>query len=443
MTDKGNIFTLFVSVFAFLIVYFILSGMVESEFRGREEGEGDWKKVMLAAIPMSVLFLLTFDLFSYELNISGIGIILFILIVFCYPPAVLLTDQLRKLFEKENKGIFLDFTTILLGLIYTVLLVEYSMDLYGVDYYKPVYAGQYHNILHSEYGGIIWIILLISAAALLILSGVAPRRMPPLVSALAIGFTLTGLIITLLIYIQMMKNFTLELSMIWVYFAALLAMSVRSIRNHIEEQVRKANETERVFNSRAGEKLHKLMTKISSMTLISFGMIFPIAAVIEMIYILKGQGADGFIKAFTETADWTFSQQTPPPPLEYDGHYLCTVAAGGHKNIVKPLRYGKRRGTVIVVNRQLLAANAFEDLIMERLPGFHKAVRSFYDKHGYPLSKLIITQLRADIVYYLMKPLEYIFVLVLYLFDTEPENRIAVQYSEYKRPVKNRTQKRN
>ena len=27
-----------------------------------------------------------------------------------------------------------------------------------------------------------------------------------------------------------------------------------------------------------------------------------------------------------------------------------------------------------------------------------------------------------------MKPLEYFFVIVLYLFDTAPEDRIAVQY---------------
>ncbi len=169
------------------------------------------------------------------------------------------------------------------------------------------------------------------------------------------------------------------------------------------------------------------------MTLFSFMMIFPIAAVLEILSLIFGQGADGFIKAFTMTADWTFSTQIPPPPLEYDGHYLCTVAAGGHKKIVKPIRFGTRLNHKIIVNRQLLAANAFEDLIMEKLPRFHKAVRGFYDKYGYPLSRHITTPFRADIVYLLMKPLEYIFVFVLYLFDNQPENRIAVQYSDYKR----------
>lgn len=52
------------------------------------------------------------------------------------------------------------------------------------------------------------------------------------------------------------------------------------------------------------------------------------AGILEILLILFGQGADGFVKAFTMTADWTFSTQIPPP-IEYEGHYLCTVAAGG------------------------------------------------------------------------------------------------------------------
>lgn len=34
----------------------------------------------------------------------------------------------------------------------------------------------------------------------------------------------------------------------------------------------------------------------------------------------------------------------------------------------------------------------------------------------------------ADIIYLLMKPLEWFFVMVIYLVDKKPEDRIAVQY---------------
>ena len=159
----------------------------------------------------------------------------------------------------------------------------------------------------------------------------------------------------------------------------------------------------------------------------------PLAAVLEIVLILCGQGADGTVQAFTQTADWTFSQQLPPPPLEYQGHYLCTVAAGGHRKLVRPLRLGYRRGAVIVVNRQLAVANAFEELLQERLPRLHRLVRHFYNNHGYPLSQKITTPFRADLVYLLMKPLEWLFAAVLYLFDLAPECRIARQYTVQKK----------
>ncbi len=44
------------------------------------------------------------------------------------------------------------------------------------------------------------------------------------------------------------------------------------------------------------------------------------------------------------------------------------------------------------------------------------------------VSKHITTPLRADIVYFLMKPLEWAFVGFLYLFDVQPEKRISRQY---------------
>ncbi len=80
------------------------------------------------------------------------------------------------------------------------------------------------------------------------------------------------------------------------------------------------------------------------------------------------------------------------------------------------------------MNRQLLVANAFEDLLAERLPGVHRQLRHFYDTYGYPIARHIRSRWMADLVYFIMKPLEYFFVIVLYLFDTQPENRIAVQY---------------
>ena len=155
-----------------------------------------------------------------------------------------------------------------------------------------------------------------------------------------------------------------------------------------------------------------------------------------MILTLLGQQPDSLIQAFTQTSDWQLSTKISPPPIEKDAHYLCTVSLRGHKEIVKPLRYGIRRGNKIVVNRQLCVANAFEDFIQEKTPRFHKWIRHIYDTYGYPLSKHIRTAPLADITYWCMKPLEYFFVFILYLLDVHPEDRIAIQYLPKKEVLK-------
>lgn len=160
----------------------------------------------------------------------------------------------------------------------------------------------------------------------------------------------------------------------------------------------------------------------------AFLAMIPLYGIVICILCLFGQKPDSVIKAFTQTSDWILSGEISPPPVEYDAHYLCTVSLRGHRGLVKPIRYGIRRGNRIVVNRQLCVENAFEQLLQERTPRFHKAVRHFYDTYGYPISKWITNPWSADVVYLIMKPLEWIFVAVLYLFDEKPENRICSQY---------------
>lgn len=332
----------------------------------------------------------------------------------------------EKAEETTIRAALLDVFTLLFGLLCTYLLYGVTKNISVVDFDTAVYVGDLHSPFHTQYSGTLVWIMAFSYVALIILCVFKPEKLSPVVSASSIAFTLIGLVCLAFIFIQLRINIFTAL-----YFLNVLLIAVRRIHFHITEHVRLANERNTQFRNKAAEKLHKLISKISGMTAFSFLLIFPAAGLLEIIFILIGQGPDGFIKAFTMTADWTFSTQTPPPPIEYKGHYLCTVAARGHKKIVKPLRYGNRLGERIIVNRQLLAANAFEDMIKEKLPHFHKFVRDIYDKYGYPVSRHITTKSRADLTYIIMKPLEFIFILTLYTFDKNPENRIAVQYSDY------------
>lgn len=182
------------------------------------------------------------------------------------------------------------------------------------------------------------------------------------------------------------------------------------------------------YNNKFLNICSKIIYNTDNWPIIGIILSVPLTAILICILVLFGQRPDEAIRAFLETSDWNLSQMVSPPDVTYDGHYLCTVSLRGHKNLVKPIRMGIRRGEKIVVNRQLCIANAFEDLIQEKAPRFHKFVRYIYDKYGFPLSKVIKTPIAADITYILMKPLEWIFLISLYLFDKNPEDRISVQY---------------
>lgn len=132
-----------------------------------------------------------------------------------------------------------------------------------------------------------------------------------------------------------------------------------------------------------------------------------------------------FAGALSQTCGWTFSVLEPPPQ---DCHYLCTVAARGHPWLVRPVRLGRRRGQVIVVNRQLAVANAFEDLLHERWPRFGRAARAGYDRVGLPLSAWITHPVASDLVFLAMLPAQAGFEAVLWALDRDREARIDRMY---------------
>lgn len=357
----------------------------------------------------------------------------FVLALFLGIPLFLTIVNVIRLFEPKpaalNKSLF-DVLTIVLGAGLSILDLGF-LGL-GIEYTEPLILGggnaEYHSPLSGAFELSYFIPEFIALLCMILLS-VVKRRKPPLFAALLIAGVYMGNVLHILLVIQLLENMDNVFAYMMIVFPVnYLLMSVRLIRREIKEQTVYLRETAGTRQGFIG-RLYAFLERSVGWYIISFAALIPLLAVLLMILILCGQGADGIVKAFTETADWTFSKQIPPPPEYYHGHYLCTVAAGGHEKIVKPQRMGIRRSEKIVVNRQLCIANAFEELIQEKLPHFHKGVRHFYDSYGYPLSKLITTKTRADIVYILMKPLELIFITVLYMFDTDPENRIALQYT--------------
>lgn len=352
---------------------------------------------------------------------------IFIIIAVIIPLWLTFCNVYNLFAKTPNKPKFHAGVTMVVGGILYLFLYSLQFETAG-DWNESVSTK--HFAISSKYSFAFGLVITLGLVGLCILINFKSEKLPPLVSAFSIAGVVLLNILQILFAIQISKNTDGIIDLLfYVYHANIFILSVSAVKKQILEQIKIFEDIyKNSENSKKTNWLYQKINSISKYAVLVFACLFFMIAILEIIFILTGQGADATIKAFTDTADWTFSKQTPPPPEEYKGHYLCTVASGGHKKVVKPLRYGKRQGQIIIVNRQLCIANAFEDFIQEKFPKFHKFIRGVYDKYGYPISKHITTPCRADIVYFFMKPLEWLFLVFLYAFDTKPEQRIGRQY---------------
>ena len=333
-------------------------------------------------------------------------------------------DELSK--REEVK---VEVTTMIIGSLFMFIFLASGLtNITFKDWNESIFYFQIHTPIATEMMLTICIFILVAILGYLILRFAKINKLSPLALVLAMSALYIGVIVAGLWICQVFKM-SIENLILILFPLNVIVIFIKVIKDVIIKWNSEYKDKRRVLKD---NKLINLCNKILNNSLnwpwLALIFMVPLLGILIGILALFGQAPDSVIKAFTETAEWNLSTKLPAQSLEYDGHYLCTVAAGGHKKIVKPIRLGRRGGKYIVVNRQLCIANAFEQIIEEKAPKFHYVVRSFYDKYGYPVAKHINSKYTADFVYFLMKPLEWIFLIVIYLFDNKPENRIAIQY---------------
>lgn len=367
-------------------------------------------------------------------------------------PIILIVIDIILVMRKKEKAWF-EILAFSIGAIY--MFLAYALwDLPGYESPINIYGGaNAHAPLNLDYLGAVALFLVWSFTSYLLLK-YCRKKFSPIVESILLAGTYIGMVLCGIWIFQLlcgarpegiekkvlladetvegMYTFSLNGSD-YVMILALcvvpiifLVHSIRLLIQTIKEKVLKQQDL--VYENTLLMKVNHLFCQGAKVYWLAFIAILPVLGILTIILLLFGQQPDSVILAFTKTSDWILSGEIAPPPVAYDTHYLCTVSLRGHRKLVKPTRYGIRRGERIVVNRQLCVANAFEQLLEERTPKFHKAIRTFYDTYGYPISKHINSAWSADAVYLLMKPLEWIFVFVLYLFDAKPEDRICSQY---------------
>ena len=330
---------------------------------------------------------------------------------------------------------------ILLSMMYALAIGVGSVEwdavwdkqLYNSSIHQPIWTGALPTVLTFIVIGLIgYIVLLVRKL----------HETPPLFTVLCIAAIYIGLSQMMLFVIQIFKITPFEgltyksydipvieyLPLMELPFCCISMAARLIIRKVYEWNQDEEHEIGKYAGSGIIGFFNEILFNSATWPLAALVAMIPLLGIVLAILSLFGQYPDHVIRAWTETAQWNLSKMKAPPNVEMDEHYLCTVAAGGHEVVVKPIRMGERHGHRILVNRQLLIANAFEQILEEKTPRMHRAIRNFYDKHGYPVAKHINTKAAADIVYFIMKPLEIMFLLVLYLVDAKPENRIAVQY---------------
>ncbi len=272
------------------------------------------------------------------------------------------------------------------------------------------------------------------------------KLLPPIVEIILNCFLLIGIILNIFVTFQI-KTFMEAFLGCFPIILSFTLMLAKNQQLFIKEQETNENQQNTFSPSNYFERISWQI--LSSKSLIKFPILLvlclPILVLLSAILLLFGQKPDSIIKAFTDTYRQGFSQwdyKCDGVDCPHNGHYLCSVAANGHKNIVKPKRIGIRHDQEIICNRQLLISNAFEDLIQEKMPFAHKIIRKNYDKIGVFVHKnydFFRIKWICDVVYLLMKPLEWFFLLTLYILDRKPENRIAKQYisKEHKKILEN------
>lgn len=372
-----------------------------------------------AALVFAVIYALVCGSNDFDLVVLLCVSIVFLPFVLTAENILLLTNKKRLTYKSIFMSLW-ELLSIAAGVYYTVTLAPLKNILFK-DWYVQLYNNQKHSPVSPEHTLTLAVLFAVAVIGHICLRFIPQNKRPPLFSALCISSIYIGCALCVLWCVQI----TGASFFLFLFPINYIILSFRVIACEVLSADKTAEEAEEQTKM---PRISAFLHNKSSLPVLALLLLIPLLGVLTVIMLLFGQEPDSAIKLWTETADWTMSQKIAPENLPRDGHYLCTVAAEGHKKLVKPLRTGKRHGHEITVNRQLCVANAFEQLLSERAPHLHRAIRSFYDKTGYPIAKHIKTPLAADIVYIIMKPLEWLFLLVLYLFDTKPENRIATQY---------------
>jgi len=117
----------------------------------------------------------------------------------------------------------------------------------------------------------------------------------------------------------------------------------------------------------------------------------------------------------------------PPSPPDC---YIATVAAKGHPQFVKSMPVVIDNGSTAWINAQLRYLKCAEITYMAIFPGGHKILREIYDVLGMPLARIMTQPVPADLMYMLLKPIEWSARIVMRVFLSDVDEAAHKIYQE-------------
>ena len=140
--------------------------------------------------------------------------------------------------------------------------------------------------------------------------------------------------------------------------------------------------------------------------------------------LLRGVGLLAWLGGFAAT--WSLSilrtlqlySQLPTQPPDC---YIATAAANGHPRLVGSREVTLPNGARMRINAQLQRLKCAELALKAVSPRLHKILRVAYDTLGRPLARRMTNPFVADAAYLLLKPFEWLAMLILY--KLVPETR--------------------
>lgn len=258
------------------------------------------------------------------------------------------------------------------------------------------------------------------------LSARRKRVYPPVPEVAVNAFLIIGIVFNLFLMYQIQNEdyWALDVPVLALFLKRLIKNHHEIIQFLVEEHEASSELNDALLNILK----YPLWVKLPFFILCAIPALFLVSAVL----LLFGQKPDSAIQAFTQTYKHGLSQiDHECAGVVCGDDYLCTIGSRGHQTLIRPVRSGWRGGRSIVCSRQLLICNAFEELMMHYTPRVHQFLRRIYDRLGRWIIKhhnFFRNKWVADLSYLFLKPMEWIFLIILYSHDRHPEGRIARQY---------------